>query len=592
MRPKKWRLLTVEGERWRLILTICFSLLTAGCACALIFTSGYLISKSALRPENVLMVYIPIVLVRAFGIGKAVSRYMERLIGHHMVLKVLANMRVRLYRILEPQALFVRSRYRTGDLLSTLADDIEHLQDYYIRTLFPTLVAFVAFVGWLIGVGWFDLSFAMMTGFMIWLMIFVFPMISLWITHRKQRRIKQWKQAWYQKLTDAVMGVQDWMISGLSSTFIRDYVTDEKKVMAVQRRLHRFQQGRLFLLQGLVGMMLLLMAIWMGEQIAEGKMAAPFIAAGVLVILPLMELFLPVSEAVEKIPQYQDSIHRLNQMNQPPAIILVNRSQVSKEEITLAKQCADLQLENLFFRYESSDQGIKNVSLTIPAGKKVAILGRSGAGKSTLIKLIRGDLIPERGRVTINGIEADRFGDQIAEIISVCDQRPHLFDTTVANNIRLGNPNASDKSIREVAKQVKLDRLLASLPLGFDTPMYEMGSRFSGGERQRIALARVLLQDTPIVILDEPTVGLDPQTEHDLLQTIFQVFQNKTLIWITHHLMGVEQMDEVIFMDHGRITMRGSHEQLLDHNPRYRRLYQLDRPDWLGGRADETCYSA
>lgn len=166
-------------------------------------------------------------------------------------------------------------------------------------------------------------------------------------------------------------------------------------------------------------------------------------------------------------------------------------------------------------------------------------------------------------------------------MIAVLNQSPHLFDTTVANNIRLGRPDASDEDIRRVVRQVGLETLVDSLPDGYDTRMLETGGRFSGGERQRIALARILLQDTPVVILDEPTVGLDPQTERALLATMFTALQGKSLLWITHHLVGVEQMDEVIFIENGRIEMRGPHAELLERYPRYRNLYQLDRPALL-----------
>ncbi len=579
MNPKKWLWLAVQDERWRLILPILFSLVTAGCTCALTFTSGYLISKSALRPENILMIYVPIVLVRAFGIGKAVSRYVERLVSHHMVLRMVANMRVTLYQILEPQALFVRSRYRTGELLSTLADDIEHLQDFYIRTLLPTLVAIVIFALGLFGLGMLDFSFALIMGVGIGSMILIFPMISLGIYHRKQRKIKRWKNRLYPQVTDAILGIQDWMISGHRSTFLQNYRVDEAKGIAEERSLRRFQHWRMFLLQCLVGIMALLVIEWMGQQVANDQLSVALIAAGVLAVFPLMDLFLPVSDAIEKVPQYQDSIHRLDQIDQRESSTPVNRWTVSKEKLSKAKCCADLRVENVLFYYDQSrKEGIEQLSLHLPPGKKVAILGKSGAGKSTLIKLIRGDLIPERGRVTINGTDVHCFGDEISQVISVCEQRPHLFDTTVANNIRLGDSNASEESICEAVRRVKLDGLLKSLPLGDETPMLEMGSHFSGGERQRIALARILLQDTPIVILDEPTVGLDPKTERELIELIFDVFQEKTVIWITHHLLGMEQMDEIIFLENGRVAMRGSHAVLYAQHARYRRLYQLDRP--------------
>jgi len=220
---------------------------------------------------------------------------------------------------------------------------------------------------------------------------------------------------------------------------------------------------------------------------------------------------------------------------------------------------------------------VRDISLHVPQGGKLALLGRSGAGKSTLLNLIQGALQPDEGSVTVAGIPV-YTGGAYSSLFAVLNQQPYLFDTTVANNIRLGRSGATLDEVRAVTEQVGLGALIDSLPEGYDTRMQETGLRFSGGEKQRIALARILLQNHPIVLLDEPTVGLDPLTEHELMQTMFRVLEGKTLIWITHHLTGMEHMDEVIFMEKGVISMQGSHEQLWQEQPRYRNLYELDHP--------------
>ena len=162
--------------------------------------------------------------------------------------------------------------------------------------------------------------------------------------------------------------------------------------------------------------------------------------------------------------------------------------------------------------------------------------------------------------------------------MGVLNQKAYLFNTSVMNNIRFGNPEATDEEVYEAAGQVQLHQMVNELPNGYDTNMHETGQRFSGGERQRIALARILLQQTPVVIMDEPTVGLDPITEKELLTTIFDTLKGKTIIWVTHHLVGMEKMDRILFMDHGKITMAGSHQQLLENKERYRGLYTMDHP--------------
>lgn len=581
MKREPWLRPYIQTYSFRFIVIIGLSIMTFLAAGMLMFTSGYLISEAALRPENILMIYVPIVGVRTFGTVRAVVHYAERLAAHDTILRILSQMRLRLYRILEPQALFIRARFRTGDILGMLADDIEQLQNIYLRTVFPSVAALVLYALCIAALGWFDVTFALLMLMYILLLVLVLPWISWLVAKKQHRQLKRQRSGLYQKLTDAVLGMSDWVVSGRSGQFIRSYEADEAEVAGTERRLNRWSRWRTFIAQAVAGLIVVSMVYWAGRQYADHHIAASMIAAFVLVCFPLLDAFIPIAEAVEKIPQYQESLDRLATLNDSPHSGSV-REQADNVRLKIALKHADIYLGHVSYRYGDSEAWtIDDISLDIPQGKKIAIIGRSGAGKSTLLKLIQGALAPAKGAVTINSVQAHSFGDRIPRIISVLNQSPHLFDTTVANNIRLGRRDATDEEVRLAAKQVKLDALIESLPAGYQTPMLETGQRFSGGERQRIALARVLLQNTPVVILDEPTVGLDPRTELELLRTIFHATQGKSLIWITHHLVGVEQMDEVIFMEDGKIAMRGSHDELMERFSRYRNLYRLDRPGWL-----------
>lgn len=559
------------------------TLLTAG---MLMFTSGFLISKSALQPYNILLVYVPIVGVRTFGIGRAVIHYVERLVGHDTVLRILAKMRVRLYRVLEPQALFIRSRFRTGDILGALADDIEQLQNVYIRTVFPSVVALILYAAAVIAMGVFDVAFALLLAAYIFVLVAVLPYLSLRLTRATNEEVKRERNGLYQKLTDAVMGIGDWMISGRTEEFLKSYAQDEAAVARKDRKLRAWARWRSFIGHFVVGLVVVSMVYWAGGEAAAGRIDATLIAAFVLIVFPLSDAFLPVSEAVERTPQYRVSLNRLARISgegagtgalDPAAGGSVSAAAGEGVSRTAA---ADVRLRDVRFAYAAEDaDSVDGVSLDIPQGKRIMVIGRSGAGKSTLLKLIQGALAPSGGTVQINGIPAAAYGDRMPEVISVLNQSPHLFDTTVANNIRLGRPEATDEEIGRAAQAAQLGPLVAALPQGMNTPMRETGRRFSGGERQRVALARILLQDTPVLILDEPTVGLDPRTERELLATIFRTTQGKSLIWVTHHLVGAERMDEIVFMEHGRIVMRGSHAELLAREPRYRNLYLLDCPE-------------
>lgn len=568
----------LQQNKRLLILVLILGTATFFCAGALMFTSGYLISKSATRPENILLVYVPIVLVRTFGIFRPVFKYLERMTSHNLVLKILSKMRVRLFQKLETQALTLKSRFSTGDLLGVLADDLEHMQNLYLRTIFPSVIAIILYIICVIALGFFSIPFALFMALFLFVLVVLLPLVSLLVNRKRQSELKQARNSLYQVLTDAVMGINDWKISGRQTDFLTRYEAQEKQQDVLEQKMEKFNRQRNFFYQITVACMTIVMIWFSSTNVEAGVFGPVWIAAFVLVVFPIAEAFAPISEAISHITTYENSLQRLNTIE---ATSKIEEEANSESLIPLRSQPAlNLEMNNVTFSYETDTTKpiLTSISLHFQPGEKTAILGKSGAGKSTMAKLLLGSLTPTSGSVTINGVSVTNLHGNITEFISVLQQKPHLFDTTVMNNIRLGNPKASDEEVIEVAKQVQMHDYIASLPDGYKTRMRELGERFSGGERQRIALARILLQQTRIVILDEPTVGLDAITERDLLDTIFQSLQGKTVIWITHHLVGVEQMDRVLFIEDGHIKMEGTHEELLQTNPRYANLYRMDRP--------------
>ncbi|PAD60918.1 thiol reductant ABC exporter subunit CydC [Bacillus sonorensis] len=575
MKKEQWILPYMKKNRKLLIIVVLLGGLTVCSAAFLMYTSGYLISKAATRPENVLMIYVPIVAVRTFGILRAVARYVERLTGHHMILNILSDMRVRLYRLLEPQALKLRSRFRTGDMLGILADDIEHLQDMYLKTVFPGISALLLYIIFIAALGCFSWPFAGLVAIYAAVLVFLVPLVSLLVTRAKNIELKRGRSRLYRQLTDAVMGVSDWIFSGRQNDFIRTYEEAEDTWLQIERKRQRFIRWRDFAVQCLTAGLVLMMLIWAGGQSAEGALPHTFIAAFVLVVFPLTEAFFPLSDAAAAIPQYEDSLQRMEGLRPEQE---KDHPVPSEKAEAVGLQDVTLRFEDVSFSYEYGQPVLQGVSFTVRQGEKIALLGPSGAGKSTILTMIEGVLAPDAGHVMFNGVAAAALQDDISRVVGVLNQKPHLFDTTILNNIRLGNPEASDEDVYWAARQVKLHDLIESLPDGYHTSVQETGSRFSGGERQRIALARILLQGAPVIVLDEPTVGLDPITERELLVTMFEALEGKTVLWITHHLAGAEAADRILFLENGRIEMEGSHLELLQENQRYQRLYKLDAP--------------
>lgn len=569
-----------------LYLVLFLGFMTLFCGSALMFTSGFLISKSASMGisirngsnENIMLVYVPIVLTRAFGIGRPSFRYVERLTSHNWVLKMTSDLRVKLYRSLEKDAIFFKGKYKTGDILAVLAEDIEHIQNLYLRTIFPTLISWGIYVVVVIALGFFSIPFAIMMLIMLAVVTILLPLVSLLVNGARMYSQKTARTGLYNKLTDAVLGVGDWLFSGRKSDFIASYEGNEFDVRKDDAKIKQFDRTRDFIVQLIFALIALVVLTWT-SMIFQGEHggAANWIGAFVLAIFPLIDAFAPVPSAVSELTIYEDSVKRMN------ALPVVEETEVSPATLAAIKELEtesfkELLIDDVCFSYEQDQKQIlENVTLRIPKGKKIAILGKSGAGKSTLGKLIRGDLKPQQGRVLLNNVSTYQLQDTVANWIGVINQNPYLFNTTVLNNVRLGNINATDEEVIAALYQVGLGEMLEALPDGFNTIVEEAGGRFSGGERQRLALARILLQDAPIVLLDEPTVGLDPITEQILLDVLFNVLSDKTIIWITHHLQGVDQMDQVVFIESGKIEIEGTPKELLANNKRYQTLYHLDR---------------
>mgnify|MGYP001036389671 FL=1 len=549
-----------------LMLAIFLGFCTFFSAGALMFNSGYLISKSASLPENILLVYVPIVLTRAFGVSRPVFRYIERLTSHNWVLKMTSKLRRKLYHTLEKDAMVFKQKYRMGDILGLLAEDIQYIQNLYLRTIFPLIIALILYAFIVIAVGVFSIFFALYLALLLFILVIVLPVWSVVVNGARQEREKTLKTELYTDLTDNVLGVADWIFSQRGSEYVDTHLQVEQELYQVQDQKRLFNRRVHVLFQLIYSFIVIGLIVWTSQHfVGNHGGAANWIAAFVLSAFPVVDAFVVLPEAMQESNVYKDSINRLNALDETPDEVPKNI------EVTDTR----IQVEDLSFSYDHH-LVLDRLDLTIEPGEKIAILGKSGSGKSTLASLIRGDLKPQNGLLTLGGVPTYQFGDAMSHYISVIQQAPYLFHTTILNNVRMANTNKSEEEVWQVLERVGLKKLVEQLPEGLHTMVDEAGLRFSGGERHRMALARILLQDTPIVLLDEPTVGLDPLTEQALIDTFFSQLQDKTVIWITHHLQGIEIMDRVIFIEDGRLEMSGTPADLAQNNARFQQLKAID----------------
>ncbi|UQS84898.1 thiol reductant ABC exporter subunit CydC [Apilactobacillus apisilvae] len=563
----------LKKDKKLLFTAFSLGILTIICSIGLMFVAGYLISRSATRPYNILIVYVPVILAQAFGTGRPVFQYLEQLTSHNWVLRVVSSLRQRLYVTLEKGADFVGERFKLGNLLGVLSDDLEHLEDLYLKTIFPIITSYITGTLLIILLGIISWPYAIFMFICFAIILLVVPVISVIIFGKAKKYEKDLVADNYQNLTDATLGVTDWMISGRKNDFVNEGTKNDDKLAQSRNKVDHFEWNRDLFLRGMIGIIILGSIIWGNIYLNDSQSMSNYIAAFVLGVFPLLDTFIPVSQAMENWPIYKESVSRLNNLSNQ----LDTEEKETKAEFDENK-INRISMNNVSFKYDDDNSEIlQNVSINLKKGQKLAIIGPSGVGKTTLLQLLIGSINPNKGEIKINNTKVSDLQNNRSDIFSVLDQQPFLFDTTIINNVMIGNEQASFEQAKKALSDVELSDYIESLPNQYDTDIDESGIKLSGGQRQRLAIARILLQNNPIVLLDEPTVGLDPITENNLIKTLNKVLKDKTIIWVTHHLQGLSKMDEVIFLQKGTIQMDGSPAELYKNNEKYRKLYQMDQ---------------
>lgn len=550
-----------------------FGVGAAAFAALLMFTAGYLISGTAEARGSILFYYLPIAFVQLFGLTKPVLRYFERLRSHDWVFRMTSSLRVRLFKSLESRG--VHQNESSGEILGTIAEDIGHIQNLYLRSMFPLIIAWITLVLAVVAFGLFDWVFAGVALVCLGLAAIVFPTMLARTTQNDIRTCKHLKDGLYETLTDDMLGSADWVFAGRGRECCARNQAQAAQSHTAQDKVSHIERTSILAASSFLALFNCLALWWAAMQFGGAPDGdANWIAAFILGLFPLMESFSLLPTAAIRANEHRFAIEDLNEFPDVDDSIDIPKTPTP----TVASH--DIDVSELTYGYPGGQSCVLDgISLRIPAGQRIAMLGPSGSGKSTFAALVRGELPPTSGTVELGGVPTTQFGDAMAGFIGIVQQDPYLFNRTIRDNLQLAKPDATDDDIWRVLEQVQLADLVHSLPRGLATMMDEAGMRFSGGERHRIALARVLLADTPIVLLDEPTVGLDPETEQGILDTLFATTQEKTLILITHHLQGIEAFDRVMFLENGRIEIDGSPTELAATNERYQQLLAFDGID-------------
>ncbi|MCX4235444.1 thiol reductant ABC exporter subunit CydD [Streptomyces ortus] len=546
-------------RRGRLALALLLGSLALGSAVGLMATSGWLISRASQQPP-VLHLMVAVTATRAFGIGRAVFRYAERLVSHEAVLRMLADTRVAVYRRLERLAPAGLRTTRRGDLLSRLVSDVDALQDYWLRWLLPAAAAAVVsagavgFTAWLLPEAGAVLAVGLLAAGV------GVPLVTGAVARRAERRLAPARGVLATRVADLLTGTAELTVAGAlpaRTAEARKADADLTRITSRAATATALGDGLTALISGLT---VTAAAFVAAQAVVDGRLAG--VAAAVVVLTPLAAF-----EAVLGLPLAAQYRQRVRKSAERVYEVLDAPDPVREPERPAEAPASPFPVvvKGLAARYAGQERdAVAGVDLVLERGRRTAVVGPSGSGKTTLAQVLLRFLDPHGGTYTLGGVDAYGMdGDDVRRLVGLCAQDAHLFDSSVRENLLLARKDATDSALRDVLGRVRLLDWADGLPDGIDTLIGEHGARLSGGQRQRLALARALLADFPVLVLDEPAEHLDLATADALTADLLAATEGRTTLMITHRLAGLEAVDEVIVMAGGQVVQRGAYDELV-----------------------------
>lgn len=557
----------------RFRLGLLLGALAVGCSVGLMAVSGWLISRASEQPP-VLYLMVAVTATRAFGMGRAVFRYAERLVSHDAVLRMLADLRVSVYRRLERIAPAGLREHRRGDLLARLVADADALQDYWLRWLLPVGTAVlvgtgsVAFTTWLL-----PEAGAVLAAGLLAAGIGV-PLVSGACARRAERRLAPARGELATRVADLLTGTAELTVAGA----LEDRKGRARESDGLLTRIAARGAAASGLGGGLsalvCGLTVVAAAAVAANAVHDGRLSGVAMAVAVLTPLAAFEAVNGLPLAVQYRQRVRRSAERVYEVIDAPV-------PVAEPERPAAAPASPfpLRLTGLAARHPGQDRdALRGLDLTLEAGRRIAVVGPSGSGKTTLAQVMLRFLEPGEGAYTLGGTDARTLdGDDVRALVGLCAQDAHIFDSSVRENLRLARTGANEEQLRDALAAARLLEWADGLPDGLDTLVGEHGERISGGQRQRLALARALLADFPVLVLDEPAEHLDLATADALTADLLAATEGRTTVLITHRLAGLEAVDEVLVLDRGEVVQRGAYAELASAEGPLRRLLERER---------------
>ncbi|MBC8254591.1 MAG: thiol reductant ABC exporter subunit CydC [Ardenticatenia bacterium] len=571
-RPVLWRLLKLIAPLtgW-MVLSALLGFVTIGSSIGLMATAAYIIAKAALHP-SIAELQVAIVGVRFFGITRGLARYLERYVSHNATFRLLARLRVWFYQSLEPLAPARLMGYRSGDLLSRIVADIETLEHFYLRVIAPPAVAsLVALLMWFF-IGSYHIQLAVIVLAFLLATGVGMPLVTRRLGRGMGRRLVTVRSELNAALVDSIQGAADLLVFGQEGQQQRIRALNQEMV-ALQGRMARVTALRNALSGLLVTLATVSVLLGAIPLVSGQRLDGVYLAVLVLAVIASFEAVLPLPSAFQHLESSTTAARRLFEIvDAPPAVR-------DPEVPSSATRDYGLTVQDLRFSYDQDERpALDGVTFTLPQGQRLAIVGPSGGGKSTLVNLLLRFWDYQEGHIWLGGHELREYqAEDVRRWMAVVSQHTHLFNGTLRDNLLVACPHADESDLDRVVRDAHLHGLVEGLPDGLDTWIGEQGQRLSGGERRRLVIARALLKDAPLLILDEPTANLDTLVERDIIQSIQSLMKGRTTLLITHRLVGLEAVDDILVLRSGRIVERGRHHELLQTDSIYRRMWELQR---------------
>lgn len=554
-----------------LTLGMLLSFATLFASIGLLTISGWFISASAIAgltiARETFNYMLPAGAVRGFSIGRTAGRWGERVVSHNATFKLLTELRIFFFKKLIPLIPGRFSKLRDADLLNRLVADVDAMDHVYLRLISPIIVGTLGIIGLTAFLAWFDTTIGLTLGAILFSLLLIWPTLFYKLGKQNGADLTQNKATLRIKTLDWLQGNAELRIFGAEEQYHQRILDAQVALLSNQRHmatLTGLANGLLLLANGWT----LLLMLWISADGIAGMTPDPMVAMVAFATMASFELLMPIAGAFQYLGQTLSSARRLNE------IITAEPDTVFDENGVTQEIKGNLTISDVSYQYIDADtDAITHVSLDLLAGQKMAIVGQTGSGKSTLLQLLTRQWDPKSGSISIDGVQLPKWKESsLRSAMSVVSQRVDILNGSLRDNLLLANDEANDELLTQTLNKVGLGDLTADE--GLNTWLGDGGRQLSGGERRRIGIARALLHNAPIVLLDEPTEGLDQKTEQQIMSVLNDHIKDKTVVFITHRLVNLENMDHICLMDHGEITEQGTHESLLALNGAYHQLWQ------------------